>query len=296
MKTFAYMPEVEEESPLPEGGDVQKGGRKKKTQGGGETPKPRMSGPTFTLTLLLIVFLVSMIARLGGETNPLGWLFGSNGGGGGSLPEDIGVALAPILALALAIERLIETVFDFFETNLKEMAKKTTGAADSLNYIDQMCVLYTKQMNQAKDALQEAIDGNKPQKEKDKLAAAVKKAEDLVLEAGNRLELLPKDPKYLSWKRALSILLGLAMGMVVAVFTDKGVFYYLDINVPRILDMLLTGFILGAGSGPLHSLIGILQGAKDAVAGLANPSAKGLGDLTRQVQSLSDQMAANKTP
>ena len=43
-------------------------------------------------------------------------------------------------------------------------------------------------------------------------------------------------------------------------------------GVPRIFDMLITGFVLGAGSGPLHSLIGILQSAKDTLANLGKVS------------------------
>lgn len=254
-----------------------------------------ISGPMLTLVILVSVFLGSVIVRLMLEQDPWAWLLGSNGGGTSTDPvESIETALAPILALALAIERLIETIFDFFETNLKEVAKKTTGAAQSLDYIEQMSKLYTKQMNQAKDALQLAIDGNQPQEVKDKLALAVQKAEDLVLEAGNRLELLPKDPKYVSWKRAISILLALSMGMVVAVFVDKGVFYYLNFNVPRLLEMLLTGFILGAGSGPLHSLIGILQGAKDALVGIGNFNVKGVNELNKKVQVLSEELSRNR--
>lgn len=254
-----------------------------------------ISAPMLTLTILITVFLASVIARLMLEQDPWSWLFGSNGGGTSPDPvKSIEAALAPILALALAIERLIETVFDFFETNLKEVAKKTTGAAQSLEYIEQMSKLYTKHMNQAKDALQLAIDSNQPQEVKDKLALAVQKAEDLVLEAGNRLELLPKDPKYVSWKRAISILLALSMGMVVAVFVDKGVFYYLNFNVPRLLEMLLTGFILGAGSGPLHSLIGILQGAKDALVGVGNFNVKGVNELNKKMQVLSQEMMRDR--
>lgn len=262
MKSFAYLPE---------------------TSRAEDTPKRGWSAPSITLFILVVVFIVSVIVRLIQQDIPLQWLFGPNGSAGGKLPEDIGKALAPILALALAIERLIETVFDFFETKVKEVAKNTTGAADSLNYIEEMRVLYTKQMNLAKEKLQDAIANNKPQEDQDAAVSAVKKAEELVLEAGSKLENLAKDPVYVSWKRGLSIWLGLVMGMVVAVFIDKGVFFFLNFDVPRIFDMLLTGFILGAGSGPLHSLIGILQGAKDALSSFSAASLLGINKPNRGV-------------
>ena len=70
------------------------------------------------------------------------------------------------------------------------------------------------------------------------------------------------------------------MGMGVPVFLDQGVFYYLNLNVPRIIEMLLIGYALGARSGPLHSLVGILQGAKNALAGLAKFTGRGWTSLT----------------
>ena len=60
-----------------------------------------------------------MIVRLSRQPEPFVWLFSSNGADTGTFPADVGLALTPILALALSIERVIETVFDFFESNIK---------------------------------------------------------------------------------------------------------------------------------------------------------------------------------
>ena len=46
--------------------------------------------------------------------------------------------------------------------------------------------------------------------------------------------------------------------------------HLISIPVPRILDMLITGLVIGAGPGPMHSIIGALQNGKDAVGNLSD--------------------------
>ena len=40
--------------------------------------------------------------------------------------------------------------------------------------------------------------------------------------------------------------------------------------VPARIDVLITGLVIGSGSYPVHSLVGILQQGKDALDGLGN--------------------------
>lgn len=251
------------------------------------------NGPQIVLAVLILTFLVSLLFKALGETGGLGWLFSSNAAVKDELPKDIALALGPILALALAIERLIETIFDMFETNVREIAKKTAAGAKGLDYIQQITQLYTDEMFNAKAALEEAL--GKPEtklEKKSALIAAVEAAETRVQEIGSLWENLPKDPKYISWKRALSIWIGLVIGMIVGVFNEHGFFYYLNLEVPRLLDMLVTGFVLGAGSGPLHSLIGILQSTKDMLSNLGSlPNA---GAIKDELRSLRAEMATHK--
>lgn len=247
--------------------------------------KAAFNGPYIVLIVLIAIFLVSIIVKAILQEGGLLWLFTSNGAIKGELPKDIALALGPILALSLAIERLIETVFDMFETNVKEIAKQTSAGAKGLDYIKQITKLYTDEMFNAKAALEAAV--NKPDTkptEKTALISGVDQAEKRVKEVSVLWDNLPKDPKYISWKRAISIWMGLVIGMIVGVFTEKGFFFYLNLDVPRILDMLITGFVLGAGSGPLHSLIGILQSTKDTLSNLG--SFTGVGALTNEVRSL----------
>lgn len=241
--------------------------------------------PKWILGLLIIVFLISVYARVRAPNTGLVWLTDLNGAKGDPLPSDIGVALGPLLALALTIERLIETIFDMFETNIKQIAKYTAAGHDGLKYIQEVTTLYTGEMTKAKDALKVAIgDSTTNPEKKNQLIKSLEDAEQRLKDTGALWENLPKDPKYVSWKRALSIGLGLTLGMVVAVFSEHGLFYYLNLSVPRLLDMLVTGFVLGAGSGPMHSLIGILQSAKDSLANVG--SFAGFSSVEKELRSL----------
>lgn len=242
--------------------------------------------PRVLLILLIVVFLVAVSVKAGGQAEPFSWLFGPNGAVPGTIPDDIAKALGPILALALAIERLLEMVFDMLETNFQKIAKIGSAGGDGLKYIQEINTLYSKEMMKAKEALKTALEQESPpdEQKKGELIRVVEQAELRFREASAMWDGLNKDPKYVSWKRALSIWLGLFLGMVIAVLSEKGLFFYLNLKVPLLLDMLITGFIIGAGSGPLHSLIGILQSAKDSLSNIG--SFAGLGPIRDELQEI----------
>ena len=54
------------------------------------------------------------------------------------------------------------------------------------------------------------------------------------------------------------------------------------------LEMIVTGFVIGAGSGPMHSLIGALQGLKDTLVGLGQLA--GLGQVKQDLRELQDKV------
>ena len=99
--------------------------------------------------------------------------------------------------------------------------------------------------------------------------AEVSKAEQDLRDAQDRLASFVKNPHYLSIKRAYAMVLGFVFGLIIA-FTVQGlaVFGLLGIELPEgllWLDQLVTGLLIGTGSAPMHSLIGLLQNTKDAV-------------------------------
>ncbi|MCA9917556.1 MAG: hypothetical protein KC445_06355 [Anaerolineales bacterium] len=120
-----------------------------------------------------------------------------------------------------------------------------------------------------------------------KLAAAEARVE----RAQNRMASLVKDPQYVAVKRLISIWLALFLGLVVAVLSDAGLFSLLHVRVPRVLDMLVTGFVIG--SGPTHALVGILQGTKDTVANLGELSS--LRPMKQQIKTLQHQVQKQQT-
>jgi hypothetical protein len=196
------------------------------------------------------------------------------------LDPDLSVAtlLAPLTALALAIERVIEVVFDLIEQSLETMGKLVGQAEDSLDWVNKEYSDASEQLKTTVNANKEKWVGNDKavQQAKDQLAQAESRLE----KAGKLLESIPKDPIYRSTKRAISITGGLFLGYLVAIFADQGVFMYFGVGAPRIVELVLAGFIIGAGSGPVHSLVGILQGIKDSLASFGN----------RDIQALKDEI------
>jgi len=101
--------------------------------------------------------------------------------------------------------------------------------------------------------------------------ALLKDAQNRLKEAEQKLAAASDSPDYRSSKGAASIILGLLLGVVVAALGQIQMFAMLGIGaVPARIDVLITGLVIGSGSYPVHSLVGILQQGKDALDGLGN--------------------------
>jgi len=108
--------------------------------------------------------------------------------------------------------------------------------------------------------------------------AKVEAAESLMVDAQQRLKGAESklagatdSPDYRSAKSAATIILGLMLGVIVAALGQIQMFALLGIGaVPARIDVLITGLVIGSGSYPVHSLVGILQQGKDALDGLGN--------------------------
>lgn len=79
-----------------------------------------------------------------------------------------------------------------------------------------------------------------------------------------------KAPQYLQFKSGTSLLFGVMLGIIVTNFTGMRLFALLQPtagglldNVPVTWDILITGFIIGAGSKPAHDILGILTQFKN---------------------------------
>jgi hypothetical protein len=91
-------------------------------------------------------------------------------------------------------------------------------------------------------------------------------AQKRLKDAESKLAAASDSPDYRSAKSAATIILGLMLGVIVAGLGQIQMFALLGIAaVPARMDVLITGLIIGSGSYPVHSLVGILQQGKDAL-------------------------------
>lgn len=78
-----------------------------------------------------------------------------------------------------------------------------------------------------------------------------------------------KSAQYVQFKSGTSLVLGVVLGILISNFTGMRLFEYLRPLVPNFLDsapgawdVIVTGFIIGAGTKPIHDLIGMLTETK----------------------------------
>lgn len=169
--------------------------------------------------------------------------------------------LAPLLAVSVAIERLLETAFDAFEQSTRSAADVLKTPAELLDWIG-------REYQQAYLAAAEAAEAVRL-KATPMAMRKLEEAEERLSQAESRLRSWVEAPEYKAWKRALTIWVGLLAGLLVAIGGDLGMLRLMGMPAPRLIDLLITGLVIGAGPGPMHALIGILQSGKTAVDNLA---------------------------
>ena len=164
---------------------------------------------------------------------------------------EVQALLLPLIAAATVVERLIEVIFDWYESAVMQLSKFPGLASEYVAWTQ-------KQVRDAKDAFNDTMTPTE-----------ISKAEQALKDAQDRLASFVKNPQYLSIKRAYAMLLGFVFGLIIA-FSVEGLalFDLLGLGLPEGLtwvDKLVTGLLIGTGSAPMHSLIGLLQNSKDAV-------------------------------
>jgi uncharacterized integral membrane protein len=227
---------------------------------------------------LLLAALVMAFLRALPEQGWLAWLFAIP-----TLPKEVGdiaVVLGPLLAVSVAVERLLETAFDAFEQSVRAVADVLAAPKDTLDWIGREYQAAYEAASAAASAVGvEASDGALA-----KLAAA----EERLAKAESRVRSWTGAPEYIAWKRALCVWAGLAVGLGVAIFGDLGMIRTIGAPAPRLLDMLVTGLVIGAGPGPMHAVIGILQSGKDAANNLADLAKSKAGELKAAADALKE--------
>ncbi|MFN8598754.1 MAG: hypothetical protein U0559_21525 [Anaerolineae bacterium] len=240
---------------------------------------------------------------------------------------DLTLVLAPILAAAAGVERLLETIFNVLEGAWRTMVaylgygmrwlKSAEGEVEQARqWLSNTTGLYTSTLrsyNEKMDAflkeinasntpvadlpedVRKTLDGMTAEatKRTDDAKRLLEEAERRLADAEGKLAGVTSSADYISAKTAASIILGLMFGVIVAAVGQLQMFALLGIKaVPERIDVLITGLVIGSGSNPVHSLIGILQQGKDALDSVQSY----LSQANRVKQEVADQIAKALPP
>jgi exonuclease VII small subunit len=220
----------------------------------------------------------------------IGWVLVSPIDDAEAMPLVVGanlaIVLAPVLAAAAAVERTLESGFNLLEGSWRTMVaylgrgmrwlkNAEVEVQQARQLLNEVTVKYNAELQGIRfgetsiDALTEQVQA--------RMAAAdrLMTIAQLRLESAEKnLADLTSSAKYTSAKSAASVILGLMLGVIIAGIGQLQMFAMLGIGVvPAQIDVLITGLVIGSGSYPVHSLVGMLQqgkGAVDSVKGYFN--------------------------
>jgi len=212
----------------------------------------------------------------------IGWVLASPISDAEALPLAVGanlaIVLAPVLAAAAAVERALESGFNVLEGSWRTMV---AYLGRGLRWLKNAEI----EVQQSRQFLDDVSDKYKAELEsiqfgQSSVSALTNEIQARIIEA-NRLMALARlrlenaesnlagvtsSESYIRSKAAASIILGLMLGVIIAGVGQLQMFAMLGIGlVPAQIDVLITGLVIGSGSYPVHSLVGILQQGKGTV-------------------------------
>lgn len=220
----------------------------------------------------------------------IGWVLASPIDDADALPLAVGanlaIVLAPVLAAAAAVERTLESGFNLLEGSWRTMVaylgrglrwlkNAEIEVQQARQLLDKVSVKYSAELQSIQFGESSVATLT------DDIQARMNAADRLMTLAQLRLKSaesnlsdLTSSERYISAKLAASVILGLMLGVIIAGIGQLQMFAMLGIGVvPAQIDVLITGLVIGSGSYPVHSLVGILQqgkGAVDSVKGYFN--------------------------
>ena len=189
---------------------------------------------------------------------------------------EIAAKLAGLVAAATVIERIIELIWDFVENNFLTASKAVENATDYVSWAK-------KQVQTARENL--ITSTTTSAEEKSKLETAL-------IDAEKRLSEYLQSPVYVTLKKKISVPLAIIFGLVIAWKAELQMLFLLDIlpadSALKPIDIIITGLVIGTGSAPVHSLIGILQNTKDTInSARALYSGKAIADAMTEIKKQS---------
>jgi hypothetical protein len=188
------------------------------------------------------------------------------------------IVLAPVLVAAATVERTLESVFNMIEGGwrtlvaylgrglhwLKSAEVEVVQAREFLAEASERYNAEMRSLQFGQTSVAEVTDAIrfKMQTANQMMDLAQKRLTD----AERNLQAVTSSSDYVSAKTAASIVVGLMLGVVIATIGQLQMFAMLGIGaVPARFDVFITGLVIGSGSYPVHSLVGILQQGKDTL-------------------------------
>src|SRR5687768_724040 len=222
------------------------------------------------------------------------------------------VVLAPVLAAAAAVERTLETIFNVLEGSWRTMVAYLGRGMRWLKSAE-------VEVKQARQFLADVADRYNTEMENFEIGSV--SVSELTLAAQARIDAVNKmmgvaqqrlkaaeenlgnatsSKNYINAKAAVSIVLGLMLGVIIAALAQLQMFALLGVStVPARFDVLITGLVIGSGSYPVHSLVGILQQGKDtldSVKGYFNRSAPSGQAVEQRITTVQQPAAPGEAP
>jgi hypothetical protein len=192
----------------------------------------------------------------------------------------IALVLAPVVAAAAAIERSLETLFDWVETCsgsiVAFLAKSEAWIEEAERGVETARSKFIEAANKVNTQLAEEIAGATDSEAVEKLENMAKVQLDILEHQVGRAESLlasvtTRSPIYRQAKRLGALYISFVMGLLIASFSSVqmlhllGVFHSPDPGLLTKLDVIITGIVMATGSGPVQSLINLLQQSKEAL-------------------------------
>jgi len=95
-----------------------------------------------------------------------------------------------------------------------------------------------------------------------------------------------KSNQYMQFKSGTSLVLAVVLGILISNYTGMRLFDYLRPLTPRLLeavppvwDVLITGFVIGAATKPMHDLLGIITQTKNLLGSSAAKQREAAGAM-----------------
>ncbi|HUS17398.1 MAG TPA: hypothetical protein VM536_20575 [Chloroflexia bacterium] len=210
---------------------------------------------------------------------------------------DVGTLLGPLVASATAIQQVITMFWNWVESGAQQMVAALGLGRSWATYAQEEIHAAEGALSQlAAEArrLRHVAPNGPPTNPlvMEALDARINTAQQKLGDAQQQMRNALKSERYKSIKQGISVLASLVLGLIVATVTQLNMFALLNLpNNGGLFGVLITGLIIGAGTGPVHSIIGLLQQTRDAVDQAANLLSS--GSKRNASQAIATLMTAN---